>query len=691
MSHLVYKKPLQSQSHREDYKDLRKKKDAGIIDSESYKSAKKNLLAEAEEYAIPTSGLASSQNSLKRIATNDSTSPPASISTSTSSESPTRERTRKGSIFERNDPNRLVYKPDLRSEEDREAAKKERKLRKALEAERAARVESFRHISSGTEGPSSNADLRASRTISVSSSSGSSNRSLGPKLGIGFRFFGRKAPPVGSPVGPEAPRLEEKEEDDLFAYRRRAGSLGTIASGGSGLSSERRHAAGLIMREDQSYLRTVADYILVPKPSAQARTPNSSRSGTVSRRHSFGSQGERPSFSSVRPDSSASRPTRRDGGIIFAEDGRLLFRSEGVQVPGEVTRRPPSVSLLTLFTQLLVTFSNTSRLFTYAKYGTVRRGSISVCSSSAIDYDAEDSETDDFFVNSDESFVHLKGILERRTWFLSAMKWLSFERVLFSPGHHLMVLNSGGTILDLDGGGIANWSWHLSLTYPACNIHTLLLPTGPQPPPTTIHPPNLTFITAPALTSLATIPSASIDVIVSHSLPRIFLTTTSSTPHDQQILQILREFHRVLKPSGYLELTIVDPLLNNMGPLTTAYIANRILPTPTAAQGVIKPSRGILKALKTMGPTEGGLWAEVKTCDMWMPTTSIGDELSTVTSRVGRFLYDELYATREAGVLAEGVSEITDGGMWADAGIVEECGRENTAFKWAKCYARKAC
>jgi len=129
-----------------------------------------------------------------------------------------------------------------------------------------------------------------------------------------------------------------------------------------------------------------------------------------------------------------------------------------------------------------------------------------------------------------------------------------------------------------------------------------------------------------------------------------------------------------------------------MGPLTTAYIAKHILPAPTAAQGVIKPSRGILKALKSMGPTAGGLWAEVKTCDMWMPTTSIGDELSTVTSRVGRFLYDELYAQGEgAGVLAEGVVEVKEGGMWADAGIVEECGKENTAFKWAKCYARKAC
>ena len=472
MAHLVYKKPLQSQAYREDYKVLRKAKDAGLIDPESYKTAKKNLLAEVEDSNDASSRLASSQNSLRRTPTNSTTSRPPSVSTSASSDSyKERERTRKGSIFERNDPNRLVFKPEHRSEEDREAAKKERKLRKALEAGRAARTGSFGHISSpGLESLSLDADPRASRTLSVSSSSGSSNRSSGRGLGIGFRFFGRKAPPVGT----EAVRLVEDEEhkdeedeeeegnDGLLSHRRRAGSLGTIASGGSGLSSERGHAAGLGTGRDQSYLKTVADYVLVPKSSAKpVKSPHSSRSGTVSRRHSFGSQGERPSFSSsVRPDSSASRPTRRDGGIIFAEDGRLRFRSEVAREPEEVPKRPLSASLLNLFTQFLVTFSNTSRLFTYAKYGTVRRVSISINSISAIDYDAEDSETDDFFVNSDESFVHLRSTMERRAWFLSAMKWLSFERVLFSPGHHLMVLNNGGTILDLDSGGIG--------TLPSC-------------------------------------------------------------------------------------------------------------------------------------------------------------------------------------------------------------------------------
>jgi len=472
MSHLVYKKPLQSQTHREDYKVLRKAKDEGRIDQESYKIAKKNLLAEAEDSTDASIRLASSQNSLRRTLTNSTTSRPPSVSTSASSESfKEKEKTRKGSIFERNDPNRLVFKPDQRNEEDREAAKKERKLRKALEAGRAARAEYFGQIPSPIEGPPLDADPRASRTLSVSSSSGSSNRSSGPRFG--FKFFGKKAPPVGTEaVGVE--EKEEEEEDDLISSRRRAGSLGTIASGGSGsgsgsaLGSERGHAAGLGAGGDQSHLKTVADYVLVPKPSPkQARSPNSSRSGTVSRRHSFGSQGERPSFSSVRPDSSASRPTRRNGGIIFAEDGRLRFQSEAAAEPEEVTKRPLSASLLNLFTQFLVTFSNTSRLFTYAKYGTVRRGSISIHSASAIDYDAEDSETDDFFANSDESFVHLRGTLERRAWFLSAMKWLSFERVLFSPGHHLVVLNNGGTILDLDSGGIG--------TLPSCRLQISLI------------------------------------------------------------------------------------------------------------------------------------------------------------------------------------------------------------------------
>lgn len=60
----------------------------------------------------------------------------------------------------------------------------------------------------------------------------------------------------------------------------------------------------------------------------------------------------------------------------------------------------------------------------------------------------------------DEGAVTLEAILEKRAWFLMAMKWLSFGRVLFSPGHHIIELSGDvgvgvgrpeASILDLDG------------------------------------------------------------------------------------------------------------------------------------------------------------------------------------------------------------------------------------------------
>lgn len=88
-----------------------------------------------------------------------------------------------------------------------------------------------------------------------------------------------------------------------------------------------------------------------------------------------------------------------------------------------------------------------------------------------------------------------------------------------------------------------------------------------------------------------------------------------------------------------------------------------------------------------------------------MPASSIGDELSMVTSRVGRYFYDELFADwgRTA---AERVSETSRGemedydgsigrhrelnGLWGDKKVQEECVKENTAFRWLKCHARKS-
>lgn len=158
------------------------------------------------------------------------------------------------------------------------------------------------------------------------------------------------------------------------------------------------------------------------------------------------------------------------------------------------------------------------------------------------------------------------------------------------------------------------------------------------------------------------------------------------------LIAILRECARVLKPSGYFEITAVDPVMSNMGPRTRAWIIDHVAPVNN-----MKPSNMILAALEQLSEkSKEVLFKEVNRCWAWMPTTSIGDELSTVTSMVGRHLYDELFAPAEGdydgglGVeVAHGLSGKRECKLWKDEKVIEECQNGDTAFRWLKCYARK--
>lgn len=159
------------------------------------------------------------------------------------------------------------------------------------------------------------------------------------------------------------------------------------------------------------------------------------------------------------------------------------------------------------------------------------------------------------------------------------------------------------------------------------------------------------------------------------------------------ITAILRECARVLKPSGYFEITAVDPVMNNMGPRTRKWVMEHIVPSNNT-----KPSKMILAALEQLSGKQSkeALFEEVKECWVWMPTTSIGDELSTVTSMVGRHLYNDLFAPageeydgQHRVEVAHGVSVKRECKLWKDEKVIEECQNENTAFRWLKCYARK--
>lgn len=99
----------------------------------------------------------------------------------------------------------------------------------------------------------------------------------------------------------------------------------------------------------------------------------------------------------------------------------------------------------------------------------------------------------------------------------------------------------------------------------------------------------------------------------------------------------------------------------------------------------IMPSKTLLKILPEAGFDDiGKVW-------VWVPATSIGDELSTVTSMMGRYLYDEVYGSssndEDEGVQAP--KEHMELGLWSDEVVMEECAKNNTAFRWLKCHASK--
>lgn len=150
-------------------------------------------------------------------------------------------------------------------------------------------------------------------------------------------------------------------------------------------------------------------------------------------------------------------------------------------------------------------------------------------------------------------------------------------------------------------------------------------------------------------------------------------------------LPLMLECQRVLRPDGYLELTVLDPVLNDMGPLLRSWILAHTLAQPAHPRGFdIMPSRSVLAALREAG------FDDISQVWMWMPAVSAGDELSTVTSAIARFLYDELYCPRPADEhQSNGPRKHYESEVWADEAIMKECRKHNTAFRWLKVYVRK--
>ncbi|GFF23669.1 hypothetical protein IFM61606_08903 [Aspergillus udagawae] len=146
-----------------------------------------------------------------------------------------------------------------------------------------------------------------------------------------------------------------------------------------------------------------------------------------------------------------------------------------------------------------------------------------------------------------------------RSGSLMTSRWLSFGRVLFSPAHNHVKNGEQERILVIDGLGNDDWSFYCALTYPNADIYCLI--DGPAKttlkhpaawqPPTNHHTVHQSSLEQP------------------FPFAKSFFTVTvlrfPSACSESVQNNIVSECKRVLRPGGYMEMSVLDLDMVNMG------------------------------------------------------------------------------------------------------------------------------
>jgi len=177
---------------------------------------------------------------------------------------------------------------------------------------------------------------------------------------------------------------------------------------------------------------------------------------------------------------------------------------------------------------------------------------------------------------------------------------------------------------------------------------------------------------------------------------------------DAVFRNLIAESKRVLKPAGYLEMSILDLDMMNMGNR-----ARRAIRGLKVKISVSDPSTSLASAADTVLRMVGkrGFY-DIKSCtvgvpvassvvskangqgdaeendislaDMMKDDSSVGDAgITKMVARVGRWWYLRCY---EMAILPEGD---TSRSIFADAALLRECEKWNTSFKLLVCHAQK--
>lgn len=309
---------------------------------------------------------------------------------------------------------------------------------------------------------------------------------------------------------------------------------------------------------------------------------------------------------------------------------------------------------------------------------------------------------------------------------MTVSKWLTFGHVLFSPVRDELVSVVGSlkrpSILVVDGLGNDDWSFYAAETYPAATFFNL----SPRAPIPVEHRNSSSFpLTPPNHHQIQYLSHTDKFPFGAHSFTAVVFRFPAAAP-ESHYRNIISEARRVLKPGGFIELSILDVDLNNMGNRgrrTVRRLKERI--HARAPDVSLAPASDlILRLIGRRGFTD------IKTCRVGVPVASIiarssgssetgangkrtstgatasqskpkkdernlaemisddgpvaDESITKSVAKVGRWWYTRCYE----GAATPGVNLESRSSIWKDKALLAECEEWGTSLKLMVCHAR---
>ncbi|KAK1827071.1 hypothetical protein QBC39DRAFT_267803 [Podospora conica] len=300
---------------------------------------------------------------------------------------------------------------------------------------------------------------------------------------------------------------------------------------------------------------------------------------------------------------------------------------------------------------------------------------------------------------------------------MTVSKWLTFGHVLFSPVRDELIADVGSlkrpSILVVDGLGNDDWSFYAAETYPAATFFNL----SPRAPLPAADRRNSTAfpLSPPNHHQIQYVSHSDKFPFGSESFTAVVFRFPAAGP-EVQYRNIIAEARRVLKPGGFIELSILDVDLNNMGNRGRRAVRRLKERVHARAPDTYLGSTSDL-VLRLMGRRG---FADIKTCRVGVPVAAtpiapkssetkapsmpgggrdnrslpemimssdesspVADEsITKMVAKVGRWWYTSCYENAAGGPSRGG------GGLWGDKPLVAECQEWGTSLKLMVCHAR---